>query len=286
MGNELLVVLIVLAALALCYLWIYPTFAGESPKRLAWLDLGAGAIVFAIVAVIFWQSDPVFRFVFFDTNWFVFGLLTYTILEIPLFALYLKARNISWGDMYGTMLAPKGSPDAAWASASVKAVEKQLNDTKWDGLRTPTARRVLVISSNLILLLGTGFLFVVGDNAWASYALIHILLLGVCWFLLRQSVRLVTEAPVEALDERLERKRDTSYLFAYRYLSIVVALTAAAVMATAIRMDLDDTSDGFTYLISITWPQVQGIFWLILGYAFMLPAMVLAWREAKLEVVR
>ena len=286
MGNELLVVLIVLAALALSYLWIYPRFAGDSPTKLAWLDAGVGVVVFAIVAAIFWQSDPTFRFIFFDTNWFVFGLLTYVALEIPLFALYLKARNISWREYYGFSAAPKGSPDAGWASASMKSVEKQLNDTKWDGLRTPTAKRVLVIVSNLILLLGTGFLFVVGDNEWAIYSLIHILLIGVCWFLLRQSVRLVTEAPVEALDERLQRKRDTAYLFAYRFLTLLVVLVAIGAMVTAISMDVTNSSDGFTYTITVTWPQVQGIFWLLYGYAFMLPAMVLAWREAKLEATR
>lgn len=286
MGNELLVVLIVLASLALSYLWIYPRFAGDSPSKLAALDVAVGVIVFGIVAVIFWQSDPPFRFIFFDTNWFFFALLTYVALELPFFALYLKARNISWRDMYGTMSAPKGSPDAGWASASVKAVEKQLNDTKWDGLRTPAARRALVITSNLVLLLGTAFLFVVGDNDWAIYTLIHILLITVCWFLLRQSVRLVTEAPVEALDERLQRKRDTAYLFAYRFLTLVVVLVAIGVMVTAISMDITNSSDGFIYTISVTWPQVQGVFWLLYGYAFMLPAMVLAWREAKLEAAK
>jgi hypothetical protein len=286
MGNELLVVLIVLTALALSYLWIYPRFAGDSPTKLAWLDAGVGAVVFAVVAVIFWQSDPTFRFVFFDTSWFVFALLTYVALEIPLFALYMKARNISWREYYGILAAPKGSPDAGWASASVKSVEKQLNDTKWDGLRTPNARRILVIASNAILLLGTSFLFMVGDNEWAIYSLIHILLIGVCWFLLRQSVRLVTEAPVEALDERLQRKRDTAYLFAYRFLAMVVVIVAIGAMAIAILMDVSNYSDGFTYTISFTWPQVQGVFWLLYGYAFMLPAMVLAWREAKLEAVR
>jgi hypothetical protein len=285
MANELLVVLIVLAALALSYLWIYPKFAGDSASKLAWLDAGVGVVVFGIVALIFWQSDPTFRFIFFDTNWFFFGLLTYTALEIPLFALYMKARNISWREMYG-FSAPKGSPDAGWASASVKAVEKQLSDTKWDGLRTPTARRTLVIASNLVLLLGTAFLFVVGDNEWALYTLIHILLIGACWFLLRQSVRLVTEAPVEALDERLQRKRDTAYLFAYRFLTMVVVLVAIGAMVVAISMDITDSSDGFNYTISFTWPQVQGVFWLLYGYAFMLPAMVLAWREAKLEAAR
>lgn len=285
MANELLVVLIVLAALALSYLWIYPKFAGNSASKLAWLDAGVGVVVFAIVAVIFWQSDPTFRFIFFDTSWFFFALLTYTALEIPLFALYMKARNISWREMYG-FSAPKGSPDAGWASASVQAVEKQLNDTKWDGLRTPTARRTLVIASNLVLIVGTAFLFIVGDNEWALYTLIHILLIGACWFLLRQSVRLVTEAPVEALDERLERKRDATYLVAYRHLALVVVLVAISAMVLAISMDITDSSDGFNYTISFTWPQVQGVFWLLYGYAFMLPAMVLAWREAKLEAAK
>ena len=91
------------------------------------------------------------------------------IIELPIFLLYLRARGLN--DKYWAMfrVAPKGSPDAAWASASVKSVEKQLNDTRWDGLRTTNGRKFLLIVSNLLILFGTGFLLLVGDDPRTLY---------------------------------------------------------------------------------------------------------------------
>lgn len=281
--NELLVVFNILVTLAAAYLWFYPKFIGNNVKLMAWVDVPVTAVPLGISALLFWESDPTFQLFWAELNWFLFTLVTMLLIELPVFLLYLKARGLS--REYWAMFspAPKGSPDAGWASASVASVEKQLNDTKWDGLRTPTAKRVLLYSSNIFLFAGSGFLMFVGDNGWASYALIHVLLVFVFWFLLRQAVRLVADAPEEALDEMLLKLRDRSYLIAYRWLSVLVLLAGSALMAYSIVSDADPASDGFNYLLSFTWPQVQAVFWLFAGYAFMMPSMALISVELKRE---
>jgi hypothetical protein len=271
--NELLVVFYVLAVLAIAYLWVYPKYAGKDVKKMAWLDAGFMVITMGISALLFWESDPSFTFIFFETNWFWFTLLTVTVLEIPLFYGYIQARGL--GREYWAMMGfnSQKSSDAGWASASVKSVEKQLNDTQWDGLRTRGAKIFLLISSNLLFLLGTIFLVLVEDNDWVSLSLIYILLIGVFWFLLRKSVRLVADAPQEALDERLIGVRDRSYVIAYRWFTSLAVVLVSLLVGFTIFADSRNLSDGFEYTLNLTWTQILSIFWLVIGYSAMLPSM-------------
>ena len=279
--NELLVVFYVLATLAVAYLWFYPKVIGDNVKKIAWMDILVTSIPVGISALLFWVSDPVFSLFGWGLNWFFFTVIVMFVIELPLFSLYLKARGLSSQYWEAWGFAPKGSPDSGWSTASVKEVEKQLNDTKWDGLRTPGAKRFLMISSNAVILFGTGFLVSVGDNAWSAYSLIHILLIFVSWFLLRQSVRLIADAPEEALDERMIRQRDRSYLIAYRWLAAAGVGLVTGLMLFSAFADAQTSSDGFNYQLAFTWPQVQAIFWLIIGYSLMLPSLAMISLELK-----
>ena len=280
MNNELLVIFYILATLAIAYLWFYPKVIGNNVKLMAWMDILVTGIPVAISAVLFWSEDPNFRFLFFDTNWFFYTVLAMTVIELPIFLLYLRARGLSkqyWAMFRGQM---SGS-DAAWASASVKSVEKQLDDTRWDGLRTRGAKQFLLWGSNIVILFGTGFLMGVGDNRWSAYSLIHILLIFVFWFLLRKSVRLIADAPDEALDEMMVAQRNRSYLVAFRWLTALVFSAITALMVYAIFSDFQTDSDGFNYLLAFTWPQVQAVFWIFADYTFTLPSMAMISLELK-----
>jgi hypothetical protein len=279
--NELLVVFYLLATIAVAYLWFYPRVIGDNVKRMMWLDLVVTSIPVAISAILFWEADPVFSLLGWELNWFFFTVLAMFVIELPIFLLYLKARGLSSKYWEALGFAPKGSDDSGWSTASVKEVEKQLNDTKWDGLRTPGAKRFLLISANAAILCGTGFLIMVDDNVWSAYSLIHILLIFVSWFLLRQSVRLIADAPQEALDERMILQRDRSYLVAYRWLAAIAAAMVSALMVFAVFTDAQTSSDGFNYQIAFTWPQVQAIFWLAFGYSLMLPSMAMISLELR-----
>lgn len=278
---ELVIIFYILITLTLAYFWLYPKFVGENVKLMAWLDVAITAIPIALSGALFWESDPVLRWIFFDTNWFWFSLLSYVVIELPIFVWYLRARGLSkkYWDVF--RMSPKGSPDAGWASASVESVEKQLNDTKWDGLRTRSSKKALLWISNLVMILGTVFLFAVGDSGWATYSLIHCLLLIAFWFLLRQSVRLVADAPEEALDEMQIQDRNRSYLISFRWMSLLVTAGASALLGFAILTDIIVDGDGFNYLVPLTWPQFQAIFGLYFGYSFMLPSMAMISIELK-----
>ena len=281
--NESLVVFVILATLAAAYFWIYPKFAGNDVKKMAWLDFALGFIPLGVSAILFWQSDPNFRMVFFDTNWFFFTLVAMTVLELPLFFWYIKARGLGRAYLESIGIGSKDSREAAWTTASVKSVEKQLNDTQWDGLRTRGAKIFLLVATNLYLVAGTVVMFILGDNGWTAVSLIHILLVFVFWFLLRASVRLVADAPEEALDERLIRIRDRSYVIAYRWLALVAVVLVSSLMFFSIFSDSQPDGDGFNYSIPLTWPQVQAIFWLVFAYATMLPSMAVISQELSKE---
>jgi hypothetical protein len=277
--NELLVIFYILATIAVAYLLVYPRLIGENVKLMAWVDIPVTAVPLGISALLFWESDPVFKFIFFETNWFVYTLVAMVIIELPVLILYLRARDLS--KQYWEMIKSSFgvSKNSKWSIASAKSVEKQLNDTRWDGLRTIGAKRILFFGANAAMLFGTGFLFAVGDNAWAIYSLIHILLIGVFWFLLRQSVRQVADAPDEALDEMLIKRRNESYVVAFRWLALFGFAIVTALMVFAIYIDGQESSDGFNYQLNLTWPQVQAIFWFFAGYSFMLPSLAMTYLE-------
>lgn len=281
--NELLVVFTVLVTLVAAYFWIYPTYAGSDVVKMAWLDLAVGAAPLAVAAVLFWEPNPRFSLVFFETNWFLFTLITYAILELPLFVLYVKARGL-WPEYRRRVLGfDRNNRWSPVGNASVEQVEKELDDEKWNGLRTSGAKRFLVIAFNVVILGGTIALFLVEEGPWAMYTLIHVLLLGVLWFLLRRSVRLVADAPDGALDERLRAYRDQSYVGAYQMFAFLIAALLTAMMVTFVIADSSASTSLFSYELSVTWPQVQAVFWLLLGYSAVLPSMVLAWSESKKE---
>lgn len=277
--SELSIIFVNLLALGIAYLYIYPRFAGNDVKRLAWLDIIVGICALAILAPFNWSSPSNFTFFVFDTSWWIFAIFSYTLIELPLFYLYLKARGL--GREYRDLFKSSGG---FTQMASEKSVRKQLSDTKWDGLRTQGALRFLVIGANITALTGTTFLFLVGDNGWASLLLLYIAALFIFWFLLRTAVRLIPDAPDTALDERLLQERNSVYHRAYQYLFGVSGVLAGALLGYSVSQDfLNDSPgfNGFNYELNLTWPQINAIFWLIFGYAYMLPSLIMAWRESR-----
>ena len=274
--SELSIVIVNLAALAIAYLYIYPKYAGNDVKKLAWLDTAVGGVALLVLAPFNWGSPSDYTFIAFDTSWWIFAILSYALLELPLFYFYVKARGL--GPEYRNLFKSSGG---FTEMASEKSVRKQLSDTKWDGLRTRGALRFLVFGTNITMIAGTIFLFRVGDNRWASLLILYIIAIFVFWFLLRTAVRLIPDAPDSALDERLIQERNSVYHRAYQYLFGVSAVLAGALLGYSIAEDLFNDSDGFNYTLQLTWPQINAIFWLVFGYAYMLPSLIMAWRESR-----
>ena len=274
--SELSITAFNLIALVTAYLYIYPKYAGNDVKRLAWLDTAVGGVALLVLAPFNWGSPSDYTFIDFDTSWWIFAILTYALLELPLFYFYVKARGL--GAEYRNLFRSNGG---LTEMASEKSVRKQLSDTKWDGLRTRGALRFLVFGTNITMIAGTIFLFRVGDNGWASLVILYIIAIFVFWFLLRTAVRLIPDAPDRALDERLIQERNSVFHRAYQYLFGVSAALVGALLGYSISKDLFNDSDGFNYTLQFTWPQVNAIFWLVFGYAYMLPSLIMAWQESK-----
>ena len=274
--SELSIVIVNVIALAVAYLYLYPKFAGNDVKRLAWLDTGLGACVLLVIAPFNWGSPSDYTFFAFDTNWWIFAILSYALLELPLFYFYVKARGL--GPEYRNLFK---SSVGFTEMASEKSVRKQLSDTKWDGLRTRGALRFLVFGTNITMIAGTVFLFRVGDNRWASLLILYIIAIFVFWFLLRTAVRLIPDAPDRALDERMIQERNSVYHRAYQYLFGVSAVLVGALLGYSVGQDFGNDSDGFNYTLQLTWLQINAIFWLVFGYAYMLPSLIMAWRESR-----
>jgi hypothetical protein len=266
--NELIVIFVIIVTLAVGYLVVYPRVAGNDVRKMAWLDVALTLVPFIVSALLFWQSDPAFSLIFFDTNWFFFTLITMTVIEIPVLALYLRARGL--GREYWKLMV--SSPTWSGRPAREK-VERGLDDVRWDGLRTRGSKILLLVGSNFVLIVGTVALFLMGDTPWTSYVLIQIALIFINWFMLRKSVRLIADAPEEFLDERLVQARNRAYVPAYKLLSGLILTALSALLVFAIVTDFSRDSDGFTYVVTVTWTQLQGAFWLFCGYALMLPSM-------------
>jgi hypothetical protein len=138
---------------------------------------------------------------------------------------------------------------------------QELTDTRWDRLRTPQRRRALVVAFAASLAV-VAAVFVAAD-AWGLAAL-PLPVLAV--FALRRSVRTVADLPDEALDERLVRDRDRTYLHAYRILS---GLTV--VMLVVLQLVADHGTLGYYDLGAAFWAVCLG--------AIGLPSAVLAWTD-------
>jgi hypothetical protein len=107
-----------------------------------------------------------------------------------------------------------------------------------------------------------------------SYLEVLLLVAGaVVWLQLRRSVRVVSDAPDELLDERQIAARNAAYVVAYRWLAtlawlfmlLIVALGDGGVMPDAIRE-------------LVRQPAWSGLHMSAVMAIVSLPAMVLAWQ--------
>ena len=88
-------VLTVNAVILLCaYFIVYPRFAGADQNRLAVNDLVANGCALLVVGFNFWGSGQRFDLLFFDLGWFGFTVLTFLLMELPLFFWYARRHQL------------------------------------------------------------------------------------------------------------------------------------------------------------------------------------------------
>ncbi len=271
--NELIALAIVLGYMAIGYLFVYPR--AKSVSALRWLDAIFGLLTLGTVGAIYFSSDPEFNLVFSNTNWFVFTLVLIVLLETPLWYFYMKSHphQGTIAQLYGMASDPKSKKVA-------KNIDAVMSDTKWDGIRTARAQRILVVLG-VVSLVGAPILFWFEDFIKPGIGILAVIPIFLIWWLLRISVRLVADAPDEYLDEFQVRQRDRTYLHSFRILAGLVSGLAVALMIFVISMDYVSIDSIDYYEISLTFGQVNSIIWAILGSVILVPNLVLAWNQAK-----
>jgi len=98
MAPELQVLAIVGCCLLVAYFGIFPALRPLTLRRMALTDLGVGATALGTVAALFWGSGQGFRLFLFETNWFWFALVSFVVIEVPLFLWFLRRHGLSLDD--------------------------------------------------------------------------------------------------------------------------------------------------------------------------------------------
>lgn len=271
--NELIALGIIAVYMALAYLGAYPRVRSISALR--WLDFVFSLVALATVGAVFWVSDPVFSLGFFETNWFVFALVAYVVIETPLWYFYLKAHPNQ-----GTLAQLYGFTSSKKSETVAKNIESVMTDTKWDGIRTSKAQRVLVMLG-VISLVASPVVFWFEDYLKPGIGILTIVPIFLIWWLLRISVRLVADAPDEFLDELQVQQRDRTYLHSFRILAGVCSAIAVTLMIVVISMDVTTVGEIERYRLDLTFGQVNAVVWAILGSTILVPNLVLAWRQSQ-----
>lgn len=86
------------ASLAVAWFGIFPSLREKTLMSLARADALVFAGVLAAVAGLFAGRGISFSLILFETNWFVFWLLTYVLMELPLMLWFCKRHGINLRD--------------------------------------------------------------------------------------------------------------------------------------------------------------------------------------------
>ena len=170
--------------------------------------------------------------------------------------------------------------DWLWQTTNRREVMKDLADTRWDWLRTTAGLRTVIGLGFFVLFPGPLIVWFVDDEIGVTPLLLVAGIFG-AWFLLRRAVRLVADAPDDALDERLIAIRNRIYLSAFRALATVVGILGISFLIWAFGAD-----DGgvITTTLTMTWPQANAVVWFLYGQVLLWPSLALALAINRREV--
>ena len=91
---EFMVVALNSVIVLVAYLSVYPKLAGNSFNRISLLDILASGLSLFIVGSKYWGTDQEFTLVIVQVNWFWFTLISYALIEIPVFFWYYRKHKV------------------------------------------------------------------------------------------------------------------------------------------------------------------------------------------------
>lgn len=92
--HETQALIIIGAILGIAYLGIFPTMAQKTLNRLMAVDAVLMGLALLTVGALFAGQALRFSLILFEVNWFWFTLITYGLIEVPLFLRFAKAHGI------------------------------------------------------------------------------------------------------------------------------------------------------------------------------------------------
>ena len=93
-SPEAQILILVGLILAVAYLGIFPTLEEKTLNKLMGIDFALNILALIIAGAWFWGTGVQFTLVYFETNWVIFTIVTYALIEIPLFLNFAKAHGI------------------------------------------------------------------------------------------------------------------------------------------------------------------------------------------------
>lgn len=144
--------------------------------------------------------------------------------------------------------------------------DREMNDTRWDGLRRPFVRR-LIAGATVALAALTG----VAATFESYWLLLSLAVFGVFGFLLSRVNRGFVDFPDELVDERIRMRRNEAFRLAYLGLA---ACLSVLLIVTILFGDMKSAAWSGPPPMALAF----SLFWL----AMTLPAAVFAWRETQL----
>ncbi|KZN41079.1 hypothetical protein [Pseudoalteromonas luteoviolacea] len=94
MSPEFHVILLNAAILLIAYFVIYPRYAGNDFKKISAQDFIASMVSLGVVGSVYFGTGAEFSLIWFNVTWTWFTLVTFTLIELPLFYLYAKRHNV------------------------------------------------------------------------------------------------------------------------------------------------------------------------------------------------
>ena len=93
-APEAQILILIGLILAVAYLGIFPTLKEKTINKLMGIDLALNVLALIVAGAWFWGSGVTFTLVFYETNWVIFTIVCFAILEIPLFLNFAKKHGI------------------------------------------------------------------------------------------------------------------------------------------------------------------------------------------------
>ncbi|WP_105168959.1 hypothetical protein [Pseudoalteromonas sp. T1lg23B] len=97
MGIEFNVVVLNMIVLTIAYGLVYP-YRANTLKKISIQDSIAACASLSVVGSVFYNTDMRFSFIVMDVNWFWFTLVTFLLLEVPLFIWYARRYHLPFID--------------------------------------------------------------------------------------------------------------------------------------------------------------------------------------------